>query len=391
MASTTHITCPNCGSAIDIEELLAHDIEERVRREQQRSFDKERDRLLREAEDRVTRELQATIESLRHENAERKRETEALRALEVAHLDLQRTMREQQESFELAVQKRILEEQTALEMRIRKAETERFDVERRREAERHDLEKRELVKKLEDTQRAAEELRRKADQSSQQLQGEVQELALEEFLRSAYPSDEIVPVEKGQRGADCVQKVSVGGRACGAIMYESKRTKHFSAEWIDKLKANMRATGADIGVIVTETMPKEHPAFAQISGVWVCTFSEVRSLVAVLREMLIRVSTAVSSQENKGEKMAMLYDYLMSSEFRMSVENVMESFLQMRQDLAKERVAMERMWKQRERQLERMSLSMSGVMGSISGIAGKDLGPVPTFELPGADEPTPLA
>jgi len=276
-------------------------------------------------------------------------------------------------------------------MRIRKAEAERFDLERRREAERHDLEKRELVKKLEDTQRAAEELRRKADQTSQQLQGEVQELAIEEFLRTAYPHDDVTPVEKGQRGADCVQTVIEGGRRCGVIMYESKRTKHFSAEWIEKLKANMRAAGADVGVIVTETMPKDVVAFAQISGIWVCTFAEARSLVAVLRDMLVKVSAAVASQENKGDKMSMLYDYLVSSEFRMSVENVMEAFLQMRQDLAKERVAMERMWKQREKQLERMSLSMSGVMGSISGIAGKDLGPVPTFELPGPDDGTPPA
>jgi hypothetical protein len=171
-------------------------------------------------------------------------------------------------------------------------------------------------------------------------------------------------------------------------MYESKRTKAFSADWIDKLKSDMRAQGADIGVIVTETMPKELERFGSINGIWVCTFAELRPLSAVLRDMLIRVSTAAASQENKGEKMVMLYDYLMSNDFRMTVENVMEAFLQMRTDLDRERTAMERIWKQREKQLQRVTTSMSHMMGSIQGIAGKDLASVPSFELPASD-PTP--
>jgi hypothetical protein len=271
-----------------------------------------------------------------------------------------------------------------VEERIRKMESERFAIER----ERYDLERRELQKQLEDSKKAAEEFRRKSEQGSQQLQGEVQELALEEFLRSRFPHDEISEVSKGQRGADCVQTVYDAGRRCGQIMYESKRTKAFSADWIDKLKSDMRAQGADIGVIVTETMPKELERFGSINGIWVCTFAELRPLSAVLRDMLIRVSTAAASQENKGEKMVMLYDYLMSNDFRMTVENVMEAFLQMRTDLDRERTAMERIWKQREKQLQRVTTSMSHMMGSIQGIAGKDLASVPSFELPASD-PTP--
>ncbi len=390
MSSTAHITCPNCGHAIDIEELLAHDIEDRIQREQQERFSAERERLQAEVTERVRRESEAQIVALQHENEERKRDVQALKNAEVQLLDLQRKMREQQEGFDLTLQKRLLEEQSTMESKIRRAESERFDIERKREQERFDLERREMQKKLDDTQKAMEEVRRKSEQSSQQLQGEVLELAIEDYLRQRFPHDEISEVGKGQRGADCVQTVYHAGRRCGQITYESKRTKAFSMDWVEKLKADMRAKGSDVGVIITETMPKDMQSFGAVNGIWVCTFAEFKSLCVVLRDMVIRVSSAVISQENKGDKMTMLYDYLMSSEFRMSVENVMEAYEHMRSDLERERSAMEKLWKQRERQIERMRLSMSHVMGSIQGIAGKDLGPVRSFELPSADD-TPAA
>lgn len=331
-------------------------------------------------------EADAKIKALEQESAEQRKKAQELTRLQVDHLALQRKLTEQAEELELNVQKRLLAEQQSIEERVRKMESERFAIERERERERYDMDRRELQKQLEDSKKAAEEFRRKSEQGSQQLQGEVQELALEEFLRSRFPHDEISEVSKGQRGADCVQTVYDAGRRCGQIVYESKRTKAFGNDWIDKLKSDMRAQGADIGVIVTETMPKELERFGSINGIWVCTFAEVRPLSAVLRDMLIRVSSAAASQENKGEKMVMLYDYLMSNDFRMTVENVMEAFLQMRADLDRERTAMERMWKQREKQLQRVTTSMSHMMGSIQGIAGKDLPSVPSFELPAGDD-----
>jgi len=386
MASTTHITCPNCGHAIDIEELLAHDIEDRVRKEQQATFAAERERLTKDVAEKTRAETEAQIVSLQRENEERKLESQAFKKAQVYVLELESKMRDQQEGFELVLQKRLLEESSTLESKIRRAETERFDVERKREQVRFDLERREMQKKLDDTQKAMEEVRRKSEQSSQQLQGEVQEMAIEDFLRQRFPLDEVSEVVKGQRGADCVQTVYDSGRKCGQIMYESKRTKTFSMDWVDKLKSDMRAKGSSVGVIVTETMPKDMQAFGSINGIWVCSFVEFKSLSVVLRDMVIRVSLALGSQENKGDKMTMLYDYLMSSEFRMSVENVMESYEQMRADLDRERTAMEKLWKQRDRQIERMRLSMSNVMGSIQGIAGKDLGPIRSFQLPVSDD-----
>lgn len=386
MSSNTHITCPSCGHEIDIEALLAHDIEDRVQREQQERFNSEREQLKSETESRIRQESDAQILALQKENEERKRDALLLKTKEVEVLELQRTMREHQDGFDLAIQKRLLQEQAKMEADIRRAEKERSDVERSRDRERFDLEKRELQKKIDDTQKAMEDVRRKSEQSSPQLQGEVFELVIEDYLRQRFPHDEISEVAKGQRGADCVQTVFDAGRRCGQITYESKRTKSFSMDWVEKLKSDMRAKGSDVGVIITETMPKDMQSFGAINGIWVCTFSEFKSLCVVLRDMIIRVSSALVSQENKGEKMTMLYDYLMSSEFRMSVENVMESYEHMRSDLDRERNAMEKLWKQRERQIERMRVSMSHVMGSIQGIAGKDLGPVRLFELPGATD-----
>ncbi len=386
MTSSTHIACPNCGHTIDIEELLAHDIEERLKHQHGEQLARERERIEQETASRVRLEAEVKIKSLEQESAEQRRKAQELTKLQVEHLALQRKMKEQADELELNVQKRLLAEQQSIEERVRKVESERFSLERARDRERYDLERRELQKQLEDTKRAAEEFRRKSEQSSQQLQGEVQELALEEFLRSRFPHDEISEVGKGQRGADCVQTVYDAGRRCGQIMYESKRTKAWGGDWVDKLKADMRSQGADIGVIVTETMPKELERFGSINGIWICTFAEVRPLSAVLRDMLVRVSNVAASQENKGEKMAMLYDYLMSNDFRMTVENVMDAFHHMRADLDRERTAMERMWKQREKQLLRVTSSMSHMMGSIQGIAGKDLPPVQAFELPASDD-----
>lgn len=386
MTSSTHIACPNCGHTIDIEELLAHDIEERLKHQHGEQLARERERIEQETASRVRLEAEARIKALEQESAEQRRKAQELTKLQIEHLALQRRVQEQADELEFNVQKRLLAEQQSIEDRVRKKESERFSLERERDRERYDLERRELQKQLEDTKKAAEEFRRKSEQSSQQLQGEVQELALEEFLRSRFPHDEISEIGKGQRGADCVQTVFDAGRRCGQIMYESKRTKAWGGDWVDKLKADMRSQGADIGVIVTETMPKELERFGSINGIWICTFAEVRPLSAVLRDMLIRVSSATASQENKGEKMVMLYDYLMSNDFRMTVENVMDAFHHMRADLDRERTAMERMWKQREKQLLRVTSSMSHLMGSIQGIAGKDLPPVQAFELPAPDD-----
>lgn len=204
-----------------------------------------------------------------------------------------------------------------------------------------------------------------------QLQGEVQELALEEMLRSAFPFDTISEVGKGVRGADCIQTVRNNfGQECGQIIYESKRTSSFSIEWIEKLKADMRSLGAEIAVIVTKAMPKDMDCMGVKDGVYICSFSEVKALAKVLREGVINVFNATKSQENRGDKMHLLYDYLTSSEFAEQWKAIREGFMSMKVSIQKERDTMERLWKAREKQLEKVLLNAAHVRGSIEGIAG---------------------
>ena len=238
----------------------------------------------------------------------------------------------------------------------------------------HLLEIKERDKIIEDQKRLTEEMKRKQEQGSMQLQGEVQELAIEEILRSTFPFDEISEVPKGVSGADVIQKVrNHFGQEVGKIVFESKRTKAFSNDWIQKLKSDAVLVKADICILVTEVMPDGIEKIGQKEGVWICSFNDFKGLVMVIRESLIKINEAFSSQTNKGEKMQMLYDYLMSNEFLMQVGAIVDGFSELQKGYIQERNAMERIWKQREKQLEKVMLNTNHFVGSIQGIAGNSI------------------
>jgi hypothetical protein len=231
----------------------------------------------------------------------------------------------------------------------------------------------EKQKQLEAQIELAQVMKRKAEQGSMQLQGEAQELLLENILQNTFPFDRITPVGKGIRGADCIQAIcNPVGQECGKIIYESKRTNAFSVEWIEKLKKDKRSQGADIAVIVTQTLPKDMERFGEKDGIYICTFAEVSSLASILRDTILKVFALTRSQENKGDKMQMLYDYLTSSEFSEQWKAIREGFMSMRLSIQKEREAMEKLWKAREKQLEKVLLNAAHIKGSIEGIAGAD-------------------
>ena len=260
-------------------------------------------------------------------------------------------------------------ERTTLAETIRKEEAEKNAL---KETE-YRMKMKELELQLEAQRKLAEEMKRKAEQGSMQLQGEVQEVELEELLRAHFPFDLVSEVGKGIRGADCIQTVRNSfGQECGRIIYESKRTQAFSNDWIEKLKADMRQLGADIAVIVTQAMPRDMDSFGEKDGVWICCFEDVKPLAAVLRDLVIRVHTAAKSQENKGDKMTLLYTYLTSGEFSQQWKAIREGFMSMRLSIQKERDAMEKLWKAREKQLEKVLLNAAHIKGSIEGIAGMD-------------------
>jgi hypothetical protein len=212
-----------------------------------------------------------------------------------------------------------------------------------------------------------------------QLQGEVMELAIEEWLKNKFPLDLIQEVKKGAQGADCLQIINTrGSENCGSIYYESKRTKSFQPAWIEKFKNDIREKKANIGVLVTEAMPSGMKRMGMVDGVYVCSFEEFKGLSVVLRQSVIQLSNAMSTNENKGDKMTLLYEFLTSVEFKLQIEGIVEGFTTMQQDLVKEKNSIKRIWKQREKQIEKVVNNTIDMYGSIKGIAGNS---IPSVEL----------
>jgi len=225
---------------------------------------------------------------------------------------------------------------------------------------------------LENQRKLAEEMKRKAEQSSTQLQGEVQELAIEELLRSSFPFDSIDEIRKGAKGGDCVQTIRNSlGQECGKILFESKRTEKFHPGWIEKVKVDMRSLNAEVAVIVTQVKPKDQDGMGEKEGVWICSFQEVKGLVYVLRDSIIKISNAINAQQNKGDKVHLLYNYLTSHEFSSQWKAIREGFLSMKMSIQRERDSMEKLWKSREKQLEKVLINAAHIHGSIEGIAGQ--------------------
>jgi len=287
-------------------------------------------------------------------------------------------LEEKQKDAEMDFEKRFLEKRKEIEDSTIKREQELFD-----------LKTREFKIQMEQQQKLIEELKRKSEQGSMQLQGETQELLLEEILREAFPFDMIEEVGKGVEGADSIQTVrNTQGHPCGKIIYESKRTKQWNNSWLDKLKSDKRNTGADLAILVTQTFPKDMDRFGEKEGIWICNFSEVSSVALLLRSSLINIHSVQLAQEGKGDKMQMLYDYLTGKEFRGQMEAIVEGFLAMKLSISKERIQMEKIWKEREKQLEKVLQSSSGLYGSVKGIAGASVIDIPLLE--GTNDETEL-
>ena len=338
-----------------------------------RRLQEEKNALQQSLEENIRKSLAGDFENklrlLEQTNKENEEKLQTSRQKEIAFLQKEQELITKEQELDLQLQRRLLEERNAMGERIRKEELDKISL---KETE-YQLRMKELEKQLDDQKKLAEEMRRKAEQGSMQLQGEVQELALEEMLRATFPFDTIEEVGKGVRGADCVQLVRNNfGQDCGKIIYESKRTKDFSKDWIEKLKTDMRQLGADVAILVTHAMPKDMERFGQREGVWICTFDEVKALTHILRDGIIRVYNANRSQENRGEKMHLLYDYLTSNEFGEQWKAIREGFMNMKMSILKERDAMEKLWKAREKQLEKVLLNAAHIKGSIEGIAGSD-------------------
>ena len=249
-------------------------------------------------------------------------------------------------------------------------------------AEQNELKFKQKDEQLEALKKQLNEAQRRIEQGSEQLQGETQELAIEAWLREKFVFDTIDEVKKGANGADVMQIVNTREvQNCGKIYYESKRTKNFSNEWIEKFKADMRASGADVGVLVSEARPRELERMGLVDGVWVCNYEEFKALCFVLRQGVVELNFARNSAQNRSNKMEMLYSYLVSNEFKRRIEAIVEGFSAMSEELEREKNAMKRIWKSREKQIEKVRDNAIEMFGSIKGIAGNAIGEIRMLEL----------
>jgi hypothetical protein len=414
------IVCPNCKTEIKLTESLAAPLIESTRRDYEKRLAlkdtdiAKKEESLREREAAVSKATQAiddqVAEKLLLERAkivteESKKAKLALqtdidqKTRELAELQDVLTQREvklaeaQKAQADLIRQKRELDDaKRELELTVEKRVQDGLSAAReqaKKEAEEglkfKVMEKEQTIASM---QTQIEELKRRAEQGSQQLQGEVQELELEALLRAKFPRDTIEPVPKGEFGGDALQRV-IGplGQPCGTILWESKRTKNWSDGWLAKLRDDQRTAKAEIAVIVSQTLPKGVESFDLIEGVWVTHPRSMLSVAVALRHSLIEVASARQALEGQQTKTEMVYQYLTGPRFRHRVEAIVEAFSSMQEDLDREKKAITKQWAKREEQIERVMQATAGMYGDLQGIAGKTIQEIEGLGIPLLDTP----
>ncbi|MCF6207518.1 MAG: DUF2130 domain-containing protein [Sulfurovum sp.] len=431
MPSPNTIQCPNCGTQIDIDEIFYHQIEEKFKQQQiaerqklQAEVDEARkqykshldalkakeEALLAEKE-RFDEELRkATREQLKLERArladelkrqiveeqseamaamqqELEQKSKQIQELSTAKIEIERLKREKDElalkakmEAEQELNKRLADEKAKMQKMLDEMAASRLKEVEESQA----LKLKEKDEQLEQLKRSLEDAKRKAEQGSMQVQGEALELAIESWLSAQFPFDTIEEVKKGAFGADCVQTVHTREmQNCGVICYESKNTKAWSDNWIAKLKQDMLKVGADIGVLVTSVYPNGMERMGWVDGIWVCSLDEFKGSVSLLRESLIRIHKTVQKEENRGDKMVLLYNYLTGNEFQMQLKAIVDGFMQMQSELDKERRSLMAAWKRRQKLIDGVLQNTTEMYGSLQGIAGVGaLGHIEALELP---------
>lgn len=398
------IKCENCGEPVNINNALTHQLEKQISQKFQNKLDKEKQQIqqLKDELETDKEKINETINSginkklkiekekletqitskLNDENSEKMRimekelneKSEKVKELNKSKAEIEKLKREKSElkdEIEADAEQKLNEQ-------IRDAKIKIHQVEK----EKNDAKLKEVQIKLDDQKKLTEEMQRKQNQGSMEMQGEIGEKAIEEWLASQFPLDVIEEIKKGARGGDCIQNINTPTQQkCGIIYYESKRTKVFQPAWIDKFKNDMREKNASIGVIVTQTMPTDLKRMGQQKGIWICSFEEFKGLSQVLRESIIQLNRVIISQKGKGDKMELLYNFLSGSEFRLQIEGIVDGFTEMKIDLDKEKRAMQKLWKQREKQIDKVITNTIDMHSSIKGIAGNTIQAVQQLEL----------
>ncbi|CAI3945845.1 Uncharacterized conserved protein [Commensalibacter communis] len=353
---------------------IAKEIEEKVacslENEKAKLIEEARLKLQKQNADELNRRASEIkeLENLLKTNNEKLQEAQQSQA---EFLKKQRELEDQKRELELTVEKRVQQNVQAIHEKARKEIEDNFQ-----------LKFSEKEQQIASMQRKIEELKQKAEQGSQQLQGEVQELLLEQALQSQFYMDQIAPVPKGEFGGDVLQHVlNPHGVDCGLMIWEAKRTKHWNNEWLMKLKDDQRAAKADIAIIISHALPQNVETFECIEGVWVIHPKVILPVATLLRESLIQIHFARQSAKGQETKAGMIYDYLTGTRFRQRVEAIVEAFTSMQEDLNKEKKVITKQWAKREEQINRVMQSTIGMYGDLQGIVGQSLQEIEGLEL----------
>lgn len=431
MSTQNTIKCPNCGTHIDIDEIFYHQIEEKFKqqhlqdqkklqdeieakrkeykthldtlkvkedalKEEKEKFDEELKRATRE---QLKVERQKVYDELKKELVEEQSESVALlqkelnekseqvKELNNSKIEIEKLKREKDEiasAAKVEAQKALSEELKLEKEKLAKLANEMQEQTLKEIREATELELKAKDEKIAQMAKSIEDAKRKSDQGSMQIQGEALELAIESWLSTQFPFDTVDEVKKGAFGADCVQTIHTRElQNCGIICYETKNTKAWSDGWVTKLKQDMIKVNADIGVLVTSVYPNGMDRMGFVDGIWVCSLDEFKGSVSLLRESLIRVHKTVQKEENRGDKMALLYNYLTGNEFGMQMKSIVDGFMTMQTELDKERRSLMASWKRRQKLIDGVLQNTTEMYGSLQGIAGAGaLGHIEALELP---------
>ncbi len=369
------ILCPHCKKQVEISEALSHQLRDQILLEVDGKHKEELEKIRLESEARAAKKAEEALglklKNSQEEIEETKRRNNQLQEQLSELLKKLRAMEQKDSERELEMQKQLLKERELMEMEISKSEQEKAR-----------LEKMELQKQLDDTKKALQDAQRKAQQSSQQLQGEVLELDLEMQLKECFPTDEITPVPKGIDGADITQKVrNKYGHVAGTILWETKRTKAWNQAWLGKLREDVRTLGANCAIIVSEILPQGIETFGIVDQVWVTCQKYALPLAQALRVGILHVAIAKSTSANKDEKLEALYQYLTNASFKYRFEAQVEAIIELRQDFEAEQRTMTRLWKKKEMQLQRMTKNVASLYGELQGILGSALPAIQGLEV----------
>jgi hypothetical protein len=379
------ITCPHCKTEVRLTESLAAPIVEATRAQYEAKLQAERGAIAKAEAEKARLALKADIDEKAKDLADLKgvladRDAKLVEAqkAQTEAIKKQRELDDARRELDLSVEKKVQESLAAARAQA-KQEVE-TDLK---------LKMSEKEQTITAMQKQIEELKRRAEQGSQQLQGEVQELELEGLLKQSFPSDVFTPVPKGEFGGDVVHAVARGeGLVCGKILWESKRTKNWSDGWLVKLRDDQRAAKADLAVIVTQALPKGVETFGHVDGVWVTSTRTFLPLAVALRHTLLELSLARQAGEGQQTKMELVYHYLTGPRFRQRVTAIIEKFEEMQADLTKERAAMTKLWAKREMQIQSVLSATAGMYGDLQGIAGQAIETIEALDVSRLTGPT---